>query len=35
MAFAEAGVTTLLTTPVAADGPESVRFVEELQELLP
>lgn len=34
-AFAEAGVTTLLTTPVAADGPESVRFVEELQELLP
>ncbi|HPX38369.1 MAG TPA: LLM class F420-dependent oxidoreductase [Mycobacterium sp.] len=34
-AFAEAGVTTLLTTPVAVDGSESVRFVEELQQLLP
>ncbi|MGV1087976.1 MAG: LLM class F420-dependent oxidoreductase [Mycobacterium sp.] len=34
-AFAEAGVTTLLTTPVATDAAESVRFIEELQQLLP
>ncbi len=34
-AFAEAGVTTLLATPVAVDGSEYVRFVEELQQLLP
>ena len=34
-AFAEAGVTTLLATPVAVDGAEYVRFVEELQQLLP
>lgn len=34
-AFAEAGVTTLLATPVATDGAESIRFVEELQQLLP
>ena len=33
-AFAEAGVTTLLATPVTADGDEYVRFVEELQGLL-
>ena len=33
-AFAEAGVTTLLATPVAADGAEYVRFVEELQQLV-
>lgn len=33
-AFAEAGVTTLLATPVAADGAEYVRFIEELQQLL-
>lgn len=34
-AFAEAGVTTLLATPVATNGAEYVRFVEQLQELLP
>ena len=34
-AFAEAGVTTLLATPVTADGAEYVRFVEDLQTLLP
>lgn len=34
-AFADAGVTTLLATPVTADGAEYVRFVEELQQLLP
>ena len=34
-AFAEAGVTTLLATPVATDGAEYVRFVEQLQDLLP
>lgn len=34
-AFAEAGVTTLLATPVTADGGEYVRFVEQLQQLLP
>lgn len=34
-AFAEAGVTTLLATPVAADGAEYVRYVEEMQRLLP
>ena len=34
-AFAEAGVTTLLATPVTADGAEYVRFVTQLQDLLP
>lgn len=34
-AFAEAGVTTLLATPVTADGAEYVGFVEQLQQLLP
>lgn len=34
-AFAEAGVTTLLATPVTTDGAEYVRYVEELQQLLP
>lgn len=34
-AFEEAGVTTLLATPVTADGDEYVRYVEELQALLP
>ena len=33
-AFAEAGVTTLLATPVTADGGEYVRFVEEFRALL-
>lgn len=33
-AFAEAGVTTLLATPVTADGAEYVSFVEQLQQLL-
>ena len=33
--FAEAGVTTLLATPVTTDGAEYVRYVEELQQLLP
>jgi F420-dependent oxidoreductase-like protein len=34
-AFAEAGVTTLLATPVSTDPDESVRYVEALRELLP
>lgn len=34
-AFADAGVTTLLITPVSTDRDESVRYVEELRELLP
>lgn len=34
-AFAEAGVTTLLATPVTADGAEYINYVEELQQLLP
>jgi len=34
-AFAEAGVTTLLATPVTADGAEYISYVEELQQLLP
>jgi F420-dependent oxidoreductase-like protein len=34
-AYAEAGATTLLLQPLSADRPESVRFVEELRELLP
>lgn len=34
-AFAEAGVTTLLATPVTAEDAEYVRFVEEFQTLLP
>lgn len=34
-AFAEAGVTTMLVHPLAGDRRESVRFVEELQSLLP
>jgi F420-dependent oxidoreductase-like protein len=33
-AFEEAGVTTLLATPVTADGDEYVRYIEELQALL-
>ncbi len=33
-AFAEAGVTTLLATPVATDGAEYVDFVEQLQQLM-
>jgi alkanesulfonate monooxygenase SsuD/methylene tetrahydromethanopterin reductase-like flavin-dependent oxidoreductase (luciferase family) len=34
-AFAEAGVTTLLVTPVAADKREYVRYVAELLDILP
>jgi alkanesulfonate monooxygenase SsuD/methylene tetrahydromethanopterin reductase-like flavin-dependent oxidoreductase (luciferase family) len=34
-AFAEAGVTTLLATPVTADGAEYISYVEQLQQLLP
>ncbi|HEY5149359.1 MAG TPA: LLM class F420-dependent oxidoreductase [Mycobacterium sp.] len=34
-AFAEAGVTTLLATPVTADAAEYISYVEELQQLLP
>ena len=34
-AFAEAGVTTLLLAPVAADREESVRFFEEALRLQP
>lgn len=34
-AFAEAGVTTLLATPVTADGTEYVDFVTQLRQLLP
>lgn len=33
-AFAEAGVTTLLATPVTADGDEYIDYVEQLQHLL-
>ncbi|EUA07171.1 hypothetical protein I553_0588 [Mycobacterium xenopi 4042] len=33
-AFAEAGVTTLLVAPLAADRAESVRYVESLLKLL-
>ena len=33
-AFAEAGVTTLLATPVTADGAEYIDYVEQLQHLL-
>ena len=33
-AFREAGVTTLLASPVSADGAEYVEFVEQLQQLL-
>lgn len=34
-AFVEAGVTTLLATPVSTDRDESVRYVDALRELLP
>ena len=34
-AFAEAGVTTMLATPVTADPREYVDFVGQLQQLLP
>jgi F420-dependent oxidoreductase-like protein len=34
-AFAEAGVTTLLATPLSSDRHESVRFIEQLRDLLP
>ncbi|MBO0865615.1 MAG: LLM class F420-dependent oxidoreductase, partial [Mycobacterium sp.] len=34
-AFADAGVTTLLATPLSTDRDESVRYVEELRTLLP
>jgi F420-dependent oxidoreductase-like protein len=34
-AFAEAGVTTLLATPVTTDAAEFISWVEELQQLLP
>jgi F420-dependent oxidoreductase-like protein len=34
-AMAEAGVTTLLATPTTTDAAEYIRWVEELQELLP
>ena len=34
-AFAEAGATTLLATPLTTDRDESVRYVEALRELLP
>jgi F420-dependent oxidoreductase-like protein len=34
-AFADAGVTTLLATPASTDRDESVRYVEELRQLLP
>jgi alkanesulfonate monooxygenase SsuD/methylene tetrahydromethanopterin reductase-like flavin-dependent oxidoreductase (luciferase family) len=34
-AFAEAGVTTLLVNPLAADRDESLRFVEEALQLQP
>ena len=33
-AYAEAGVTTLLVHPLTGDRRESVRYVEELRELL-
>ena len=34
-AFAEAGVTTLLLSPLATDSDESVRFIEEALQLQP
>jgi hypothetical protein len=34
-AFADVGVTTLLATPLSNDRHESVRYVEQLRELLP
>ena len=34
-AYAEAGVTTLLVHPLTGDRRESVRYVEELRELMP
>ena len=34
-AFAEAGVTTLLVSPMAADPEESVRYVTEVLQLRP
>jgi hypothetical protein len=34
-AFADAGVTTLLATPASTSRDESVRYVEELRQLLP
>jgi hypothetical protein len=34
-AYTEAGATTLLLQPLATDRSESLRFVEELQDLLP
>jgi len=34
-AFADAGVTTLLVSPLAADPAESMRFVEDILELRP
>jgi alkanesulfonate monooxygenase SsuD/methylene tetrahydromethanopterin reductase-like flavin-dependent oxidoreductase (luciferase family) len=34
-AFADAGVTTLLVTPLTKDPQESVRYVEQLREMLP
>jgi F420-dependent oxidoreductase-like protein len=34
-AFADAGATTLLVAPLSADRSESLRFVEELRELVP
>jgi hypothetical protein len=34
-AFAEAGVTTLVVSPLSTDPGEYLRYVEELKELLP
>jgi hypothetical protein len=34
-AFADVGVTTLLATPLSPDRQESVRYVEQLRDLLP
>ncbi|CNO15255.1 oxidoreductase [Mycobacterium tuberculosis] len=34
-AFAEAGVTTMLVSPLAADSAEAMRYVEEVLELRP
>jgi hypothetical protein len=34
-AFAEAGVTTMLVSPLAADSVEAMRYVEEVLELRP
>ncbi|MGH3532944.1 MAG: LLM class F420-dependent oxidoreductase, partial [Mycobacterium sp.] len=34
-AFADAGVTTLLAMPASTDRDESVRYVDELRQLLP